>query len=298
MATPSVASQGDESTNASYISQSPLLIALSILALILFILLLLTLLLYGRSKRRLAAEAKRQSATQALVQKINVDDDINTIRSNSLDIGVENLAFEKESKEDVRLQRKDPPVLTFPLPPPNRPSSSTSTTSDSSVYYPKRRYKFSSIQDLLDDKSENVDEIYTKLKSSAAKATSRKKDSSKVHKHRHRRKYQNRVGSVEQINAAASDADVCYNDDSLMHNEAFNPHVSHYNANKLMADQSFTVIESERKSGKSRVKKSGGGHVEAINQELLQQQKGRVVSADTNSIGSFLSMASIRSFPK
>lgn len=297
MATPSVASQGDESTNASYMSQSPLLIVISILAFILFILLLLTLLLYGRSKRRLAAEAKRQSATQALVQKINVDDDINTIRSNSLDIGVENLAFEKESKEDLRLQKKEPPVLTFPLPPPNRPSSSTSTTSDSSVYYPKRRYKFSSIQDLLDDKIENVDEIYTKLKSSTAKTTSRKKDSSKVHKHRHRRKYQNRVGSVEQINAA-SDADVCYNDDSLMHNEAFNPHVSHYNANKLMTDKSFTVIESERKSGKSKVKKSSGGHVEAINQELLLQQKGRVASADTNSIGSFLSMASIRSFPK
>lgn len=297
MATPSVASQGDEDMKASYISQSPLLIVLSILALILFILLLLTLLLYGRSKRRLAAESKRQSATQALVEKINVDDDINTIRSNSIDIGVENLAFEKESKEDVRFQKKQPPVLTFPLPPLNRPSSSTSSTSDSSVYYPKRRYKFSSIQDLLDDKSENVDEIYTKLKSSTAKATSRKKDSSKVHKNRHRRKHQNRVGSVEQINAA-SDADIGYND-SLMHNEAFNPYVSQYNANKLMTDKTFTVIESERTSGKSRVKKlSGGGHVEAINQELLHLQKARVASAETNSIGSFLSMASIRSFPK
>ena len=126
-------------------------------------------------------------------------------------------------------------------------------------------------------------------------ASSKKKDASKVHKNRHRRKH--RVGSVEQIN---SDADIVYNDGSLMHNEAHNPHVSHYNANKLMTDKSFSVIESERKrSGKSKVKKSsGGGHVEAINQELLLQQKGRVASADTNSIGSFLSMASIRSFPK
>lgn len=292
--------QESEDMNTSSITQNPLLIALTILALILFILLLLTLLLYGRSKRRFAAEAKRQSATQALVHKIDVDDDINTIRSNSLEgIGVENLAFEKESsmKENVKVQRKDPPVLTFPMPPTTRPSSSTSTTSDSSVYYPKRRYRFSSIQDLLDDRDGNADEIYTKLKSSAGVTkSSKKKDSSKVHKHRHRRKH--RVGSVEQIN---SDADVVYNDDSLMNNEAFNPHVSHYNANKIMADKTFSVIESERKrnnGGKSKGKKSSG-HVEAINQELLlQQQKGRIASADSNSIGSFLSMASIRSFPK
>lgn len=297
MATPLVppSKRDGEDMDAS-IAQNPLLISLSILALILFILLLLTLLLYGRSKRRYAAEAKRQSATQALVHKIDVDDDINMIRSNSLDeIGVENLAFEKEN----RVQRKEPPILSFPLPPATRPSSSTSTTSDSSVYYPKRRYKFSSIQDLLEDRDGNADEIYTKLKSSAANkmASSKKKDTSKVHKHRHRRKH--RVGSVEQIN---SDADIVYNDDgSLMHNEAHNPHVSHYNANKLMTDKSFSVIESERKrSGKSKVKKSSGGgsHVEAINQELLLKQKGRVTSADTNSIGSFLSMASIRSFPK
>lgn len=296
MATPLIppSKRDGDDMAAGSIVQNPLLIALSTLALILFILLLLTLLLYGRSKRRFAAEAKRQSATQALVHKIDVDDDINMIRSNSLDeIGVENLAFEKENRERVRLQRKEPPILNFPLPPATRPSSSTSTTSDSSVYYPKRRYKFSSIQDLLEDRDGNADDIYTKLKSSANKASSKKKDTSKVHKHRHRRKH--RVGSVEQIN---SDADIIYNDDSLMHNEAHNPHMSHYNANKLMTDKSFSVIESERKrSGKSKVKKSSG-HVEAINQELLLQQKSRVASADTNSIGSFLSMESIRSFPK
>lgn len=300
MATPLVPPSRRDDTDSSSIAQNPLLIALTILALILFILLLLTLLLYGRSKRRLEAEAKRQSATQALVHKINVDDDINTIRSNSLeDIGVENLAFEQESKESVRLQKKDPPVLTFPLPPTTRPSSSTSTTSDSSVYYPKRRYKFSSIQDLLDDKeADNADEIYTKLKSTKSSTSKNRKDSSKIHKQRHRRKLQNRVGSLEQINAN-SDADIAYKDDHLMHNEALNPHMSQYNANKLMTDKTFTVIESEkRKGGKSKSKKSSGGHVEAINQELLQQQAGRVASADTNSIGSFLSMASIRSFPK
>jgi hypothetical protein len=248
-------------------------------------------------------EAKRQSATQALVKKIHVDEDIHTIRSNSMedDDGVDNYAFEKDTKENVRLQKKDPPVLSFPLPPTNRPSSSTSTTSDSSVYYPKRRYNFNSIQDLLDEKDGKADEIYTKLKASS-KSTKKKDLTTKVHKNRHRRKYRsdNRVGSLEQItaNSYQSDAEIAFNDDSLTHNEAFNPHVSHYNANKLMSDKTFTVIESERRqSGMAKMKKSFAP-AEAINQELLQQRGGRVASADSNSIGSFLSMASIRSFPK
>lgn len=240
-------------------------------------------------------ETKRQSATQALVQKINVDDDINTIRSDSLDgVGVDNLAFEKEN---AGMQKKEPPVLHFPLPPVNRPSSSTSTTSDSSVYYPKRRYKFNSIQDLLDQKDgkshdKDDDEIYTKLQSTG-KAS--KKDTKVNKQHRHRRKYRsdNRVGSIEQVDVHSyqSDADA-YIDESLMHNEAFNPNVSHYNANKLMTDKTFSVIESERRKGRKNVTPA-----EAINQELIQQH-GRVTSADSNSIGSFLSMASIRSFPK
>lgn len=282
----------------TYVNQNPLLIALMSIAFILFILLLITLLLYGRSKRRLAAETKRQSATQALVQKIHVDEDINTIRSDSLDgVGVDNLAFEKEN---AGMQKKEPPVLHFPLPPANRPSSSTSTTSDSSVYYPRRRYKFSSIQDLLDDKDGQMhdDDIYTKLQSTG-KAS--KKDSKVNKQHRHRRKYRtdNRVGSIEQVDVHSYLSDVdAFNEESLVHNEAFNPNVSHYNANKLMTDKTFSVIESERrKAGKSGAKKSGAT-AEAINKELIQQHGGRVTSADSNSIGSFLSMASIRSFPK
>jgi hypothetical protein len=282
-------------TVASYVNQNPMMIVLMSIALILLILLLITLLLYGRSKRRLAAETKRQSATQALVKKINVDEDINTIRSDSLDgVGVDNLAFEKEN---VGMQKKEPPVLHFPLPPANRPSSSTSTTSDSSVYYPKRRYKFNSIQDLLDAKDgksidKDDDEIYTKLQSTG-KAS--KKDS-KVNKQRQRRKYRsdNRVGSIEQVDVHSyqSDGDA-FNDESLMHNEAFNTNVSHYNTNKLMTDKTFSIIESERRKGG----KKNTTPAEAINQELIQQH-GRVKSADSNSIGSFLSMASIRSFPK
>jgi hypothetical protein len=285
---------------ATYVNQNPLLIALMSIAFILFILLIITLLLYGRSKRRLAAEAKRQSATQALVQKIHVDDDINTIRSDSLDgVGVENLAFEKEN---VGMQKKEPPVLHFPLPPANRPSSSSSTTSDSSVYYPKRRYKFSSIQDLLEEKDgktkDDEDEIYAKLQSSGKIS---KKEAKAQKQHRHRRKYHsNRVGSIEQVDVHSYQSDgINFNDESLgpyqEHNEAFNPNVSHYNSNKLMTDKTFSIVESEKKKAvKSKGKRSTA---EAINKELIQQH-GRVGSADSNSIGSFLSMASIRSFPK
>lgn len=298
MATPLVPPQmnTESSVMETYVNQNPLLIALTTLAVILFVLLLLTLLLYGRSKRRLVIEEKRQNATEALVQKINVDDDINTIRSNSLeDVGVENLAFETETDGKKLEAKQEPPVLNFPLPPAYRPSSSSSTTSDSSVYYPRRPYNFSSIQDLLDEKERNTDEIYTKLKSSGVKCPERK-ETTKIHKNRNRRKYRgdNRVGSLEQINKSAcqSDADIGYNE-SLNNNEAFNLHVSQYNANKLMADKTFTSIEHKGRNdtGKSKSKKPSKS-AEAINQELLLQR------GDSNSIGSFLSMASIRSFPK
>lgn len=255
--------------------------------------------LYGRSKRRLAVEAKRQSATQVLVQKMNVDDDINTIRSDSLEgVGVDNLAF---VKEQTGTQKKEPPVLHFPLPPANRPSSSSSaSTSDSSVYYPKRRYKFNSIQDLLDenDRKEEEEELYTKLQSTKTS----KKDGKNQKQPRHRRKYRtdNRVGSIEQVDVHSFQSELdAYNDESFIpyqeHIEAFNPKVSHYNSNKLMRDKTFSVNETERRKVERNKENRNEAQVEAINKELIH---ARVKSADTNSIGSFLSMASIRSFPK
>lgn len=277
------------STVTSYVNQNPLLIALTSIAFLLFVLLLVTLLLYGRSKRRLAAEAKRQSATQALVQKINVDDDINTIHSESLQgVGVDNLAFENDHSG----KRKEPPVLHFPKPPNNRPSSSTSTTSDSSVYYPKRRTKFNSIQDLLNEQDNEA--LYMKIQGTG------KLSKKSLKQQRNRRKYRsdNRVGSIEQVDVHSNQSDV---DDSLVHfqehNEAFNPQLSHYNANKLMADKAFNINESEGKRGGKGKGNKLETPAEAINKELIQQ-RGRATSAESNSIGSFLSMASIRSFPK
>ena len=287
---------------STYITENPLLIGLTSIALILFILLIITLLLYGRSKRHF--EAKQQNATQALVRKMNVDDDINTIRSDSLEeVGVDNMAF---VKDEAGIKTKEPPVLHFPLPPTNRPSSSTSTsTSDSSVYYPKRRYKFNGIEDLLDGidgkllKKEKED-IYTKLHSSKPL----KKDSKAHKQYRHRRKYRsdNRIGSLEQVDVHSFQSELeAYNEESPMpyqeHNEAFNLEVSHYNANKLMRDETFSINEVERKKSERNKTSKSRAQVEAINKELIQQH-GNIKAADTNSIGSFLSMASIRSFPK
>lgn len=296
-ATPLIPSyMNGSSVVTTYVNQNPLLIALTSVAFLLLVLLLITLLLYGRSKRRLATEAKRQSATQALVQKIHVDDDINTIHSDSLQgVGVDNLAFEKDQggkKKDV------PPVLHFPLPPANRPSSSTSTTSDSSVYYPKRRHKFSSIQDLLNEKDDrhDNDDLYMKIQNSG------KASKKSLKQQRQRRKYRsdNRVGSMEQVDVHSYQSDgEAFNDDSLVqyqeNNEAFNPKMSHYNTNKIMTDKAFSINEG-RRGGKGKESKHPTP-AEAINKELIQQ-RGRVTSADSNSIGSFLSMASIRSFPK
>lgn len=259
-----------------YADQNPLLIALTSVAFVLFVLLLITLLLYGRSKRRLALE-KKPSTNQELEKRIN--DDINTIHSASLQgVGVDNLAFEK-----------DVPVLHFPPPPltTNRPSSSSSTTSDSSVYYPKHRYKFSSVQDLLQANNaehNDKDELYMK---------NTKKASTKNLRQKRGRKYKsdNRVGSMEQVEVHSNQSR-SLNENFLIpyqeHNEAFNPNVSHY--------QAFSIIESERKRSEKGKEIKHEFTAEAINKGLIQMRCGRVTSAD--SIGSFLSMASVRSFPK
>lgn len=273
----------------TYVDQNPLLIALTTIAAILFILLLATLLLYDRSKRRLVSE-KKQSATQALVQKINVvDDDINTIHSDSLQgVGVDNLAFEKGAM-------KEPPVLHFPPPPPatNRPSSSSSS-SDSSVYYPKRQYKFSSVQDLLHLKNAEQNdkgELYMSIPNTGKAA----KKNAKERQQKRGRKYKtdNRVGSSEQVEVHSNQSG-SINANFLIpyqeHNEAFNPNVSHYKA--------FTIDNSKQNRLGKSIEIENESTAEAINKELIQKRHGRATSADSNSIGSFLSMASVRSFPK
>lgn len=129
-ATPLIPSymNGKSSNVGMILGQNPLLFILMCSALLLLIILLISLLMYERVKRRRKEyDEKRQSATQALVRKITVDDDVHTIRSASIeDIGVDNMAFEREGKEKQQMQQKSPPTLHFPLPPMGRPTSSSS----------------------------------------------------------------------------------------------------------------------------------------------------------------------------
>lgn len=270
MATPLSPSpiNGGSSTFISYVD-NPLLITFISIAFILFILLLLVLLLYGRSKRRLAMEMKRHSTSQDLVRSEEVvDDDIPTVNSGSIDaIGVDNLAFEKEhsTMQKKSTRRGDIPIIHFPLPPANRPSSEETSggTSDSSIYFPKRPYKFNSVQDLLsgnenrqqraelDEESRN--KIYSKLRGNMGSEKMKRKELSKaIKKQTRHHKRKRRVGSLEH------DVDV-HQEDERQDNE--------FDISRK--SQQISIVEDER------VRRSG---VEAINKDLILQRAGRVVS--------------------
>lgn len=168
-----------------------------------------------------------------------------------------------------------------------------SSTSDSSLYYPKRHHKFNSIQDLLQNKNEE-EQTYTKIQKP------QKKDG-KAHKSRRKYKAENRVGSIEHIQVHSpmqsssyqSDGGVGYDDSMTQYeeyNEAFN--ITQYHKNKLMQDQNFSVIEKTARANSTKTP-------EAINKELISNLRTeRTSAADSASIGSFLSMASVRSFPR
>lgn len=204
-------------------------------------------------------EMKRHSTSQDLVRSEEVvDDDIPTVNSGSIEaIGVDNLAFEKESKQ-TKARRGDIPVIHFPLPPANRPSSEETSgdgTSDSSIYFPKRPYKFNSVQDLLNGNDEERNKIYSKLRGNMGSEKMKRKElgkatTKKQQQTRQRRK--RRVGSMEH------DVDVHQADEQ--DNE--------FDIGRK--SQSIAIVEDERT-------RRGGG-AEAINKDLILQRAGRVVS--------------------
>ena len=92
-----------------------------------------------------------------------------------------------------------------------------------------------------------------------------------------------------------SDGAIGYDDSMTQYeeyNEAFNANVTQYHKNKLMQDQNFSIVEKNTRSNATRTP-------EAINKELISSMRTeRTSAADSASIGSFLSMASVRSFPR
>lgn len=298
--------------------QGPLITIIMCAVLILLVLLIIMFLIFGKAKKnKLNAESKRAIATQALVQKINVDEDIQKIRSEESlyndKMGVDNMAYEKESKRRSQIESisKIPPTIHFPLPPVDRPSScSSSSTSDSSVYYPKRRSKPENIEELLRLKNchgrksfMNDDEFYTKVSKNSFKSSV---DERQNFNKKHKRKYkENKVSSIEhvqspQLSSYLSEKELAeYPEEDTSHKMHSS---SQFHDNMIMSDKKFTVIETSDKSQSEELKETSKSPIatEAINSDLINQigRQHKFDKSDNASIGSFLSMASIKSFPR
>lgn len=252
--------------------------------------------------------------------------------------GVDNVAYEidivdmttgKISKQPPKPHRTGKPVLYFPEPPASSPTSryiyidissicildnnfkfpTSSSTSDSSVYYTKRRSRLD-IQNILEEKAVNLFQKKSSIGSNdptnALYASIAKK---KKRKQKLKRKYlsENRVGSVEgsKLNSSqsSSGSDAFDITSKTPHYyepvEAINPNVvnqQQYHRNKLLhSDNVFTIRPTHDDDDDEQFESP----TEAYNRDILralQQRDSR--SPGAGSIGSFLSMVSVRSFPK
>lgn len=245
--------------------------------------------------------------------------------------GVRNLGFEdidqnivSEKDRDRRLKQ---PVPHFP--PPPRPSSSSNSTSDSSNYYNEgqnsdqrnernynifKKHKENMLltrkQQLEKQQHLGTDDLYSVVKDKDKKRIA-KQQKQKGH---HRRKYmsENRVGFIEKNDPQQSgDSDIFEVSDHnpyYEHNEAFNPNVkapsSQYNTNKLLLDSTFIVnrntnLDLDSSSGD---REHDNDHDEpdpgTARSHIHRLKNKNPSSADTQSIGSFLSMVSVKSFPR
>lgn len=238
----------------------------------------------------------RLTSSRALIS----DDHENTKRQMAIeDKGIDNISFERDnipakSKSSKHSKKTGTPTLYFPGPPSTSPSTSNSD-SLSSYYRTKATAS--------DKHAHSTHKRSKKVLDLEDYATITKKRDRK--RSRHKRKMHNRVGSIEetvQVHSPQSSF-VAISDDGFdtsgepdshfyEHIEAFNPNVNttNYHKNKLLMHQGF---------------RERGGHEldidspnETYNPEIMRalQHDGRL--NDSISIGSFLSMGSIRSFPK
>lgn len=171
-----------------------------------------------------------------------------------------------------------------------------SSTSDSSIYYPKRRSRLD-IQHILDEKTVNLfhhkkDARNISDQEDALYATIDKKNERKL---RHKRKYiTNRVGSMEKDSDSAHGSNNSEPFETMSRRthyydpvEAINLNVAsnNYHRNKLLTYQ-------QEVSGIVTYP------TEAYNRNVIRTLYRENQSPESGSIGSFLSMASVRSFPK
>ncbi|CAD6993319.1 uncharacterized protein LOC101459873 isoform X2 [Ceratitis capitata] len=308
------------------IQNNTALVVVSSIAILLVLLLLLSLLLMGRSrvreKRRL--EEQRTTSRNELLAELqsgrgaSTETGLDTGRTttHSRDVGVQNFSFEHDGSQRIR-----EPHINFPGPPRGREYrrdsvTSSDNTSDSSVYCPINP-PGPDVQRILDDKAAKLfdkhrrrhtqQHEYDQAEGREAAVyttvmTEKKHDKSR-RKNKRRYLSENRVGSLETSprthHAAQSSGDEVVSgsldDDALTptyanfeRNEAFNTHVN-YHRNKLLHQKSMYADKDD--SEQLQV-------TEAINKEVIRTLQPTERSSDTGSIGSFLSMASVKAFPK
>ncbi|XP_055903266.1 uncharacterized protein LOC129939317 [Eupeodes corollae] len=307
------ATRSSDSGFLASLGESPLLLIIGSLVVLLLILLLIALLLMGRPKRDFSSQSKRASSRNELLAEksspLHHEHIIGppAIPRVKLTEGIQNFAYENETAR-----------TTIPVQVRSRRGSTTSSdnTSDSSVYTPINP-PGADVQRILDDKaatlfdkrkrrqsqyehSENQEAIYTKVVSERKKDKKHSGPSSNT-KHKTKRRYlsENRVGSMEDAPNHSSTETTVSNDsivealrpsyENFERTEAYNPH-NNYHRNKLLQNRVFTdkVYDSVPDEMPTQ----------AINREIIRALQPSEKSSETGSIGSFLSMASVKSFPK
>ncbi|KAM7362071.1 uncharacterized protein ACRADG_012910 [Cochliomyia hominivorax] len=299
------------------IQNNPILVIVSSIAILLLLLLLIALLLMGRSHvRHKQKEVNRTTSRNELLSETQSARPTSTISAidsgrtttQSRDVGIQNFSFEHENSHSSR-----EPRIHFPGPPTQRTRRSSITssdnTSDSSVYCPINP-PTADVQRMLDEKAANLfersktrkhnqydraegheDAVYTTV------ISEKKRDKSRQHKPKRRYLSENRVGSLEtspvqsQRDYSGEEAEV--NRPSYAQfertNEAYNLH-NNYHRNKLLHQK---TIYGDREGNDQEEPSS-----EAINKEIIRVLQPTEKSSDSGSIGSFLSMQSVKAFPK
>ncbi|XP_013107612.1 uncharacterized protein LOC106087194 isoform X2 [Stomoxys calcitrans] len=301
------------------IQNNTVLIVVSSIAIVLLFLLLIALLLMGRSHvRHKNQDINRTTSRNELISEVHsvrptsttTVPDTGRTTAESRDGGIQNFSFENENG---RANRE--PRIHFPGPPTTqstRRSSITSTdnTSDSSVYCPINP-PAADVQRILDEKSsgmfernkarrqnqydraeQNEEAVYTTV------ISEKKRDKSR---HKPKRRYisENRVGSLETSpvqsqreysgdEARSPDLERTYVNFERPNVEAFNPH-NNYHRNKLLHQK---TIYTDREGLEQQISN------EAVNKEIIRALQPTEKSSDSGSIGSFLSMQSVKAFPK
>lgn len=237
----------------------------------------------------------------------------------SRDVGISNFAFEDENIHNrgshINHDVTKTSVVRFGS------ATSSENTSDSSVYSPLNPPN-ADLQSILDakaatlfdkrskrhqyDRPEAQEAVYATVISEKKREKLRK--IGKKHKHKRRYISENRVGSVEEMprkhshhQNQSSTEEITDSNESLVETinpnyenfdrgEAYNPH-NNYHRNKLLQNRIFT---DRGYPGVHDVHRT----TEAINRQIIKALQPSEKSSETGSIGSFLSMASVKSFPK